>query len=466
MNNKKLYSMKKMIASLAFLVIATGLKAQQLPLFSQYFYNRFIYNPAFTGVESKANAFLIHRSQWKDIPGAPVTYALTLDGPVSANKIGMGLSLFNDRMGIFNRSGLYSSYSYRFTLATDHDLVLGLSAGVIDNRIDFTNSMAHDVNDPLLYNTNQRKVTVDANFGIGYIWKDLNVGISMPQLLGNKINYLETNTNVYTTLKRHLIASVSYDVVLSESADISLYPSVMFRYVKGAPVQFDVNAMFSWKDMVRAGFSYRFGYAVGFNIGAKLNNNIIAGYTYEYVLSSIGNYSGGGHEVMLGYTFGGGNGGMNNGDLSELNDRISATEEANDSLRNALTQKDQEHDAELERLNEEIEILKLENESGMNGNPANQDNKEVRIENVGDFEDENGNPLQTGFYVIMGAYKVKDNAMNAKKAFQDKYPAVVIYKKGELHYVNIYYTQNEADALKFAEERRLEQPDVWVFQLK
>lgn len=461
--------MKKFLILFSLAILAgKNLEAQQLPLFSQYYYNRFIYNPAFTGVQSQANAFLIHRSQWKDIPGSPVTYALTVDGPVAKNKIGLGLSLFNDQMGIFNRSGLYSSYSYRFKLADDHDLTLGLSAGVIDNKIDFSNSNAHDVNDPLLYNQTQRKVTVDANFGVAYMWKDLHVGISVPQILGNKINYLETNTNVYTTLKRHLVSSVYYKVTLSESAEIDFLPSVMLRYVKGAPVQLDINANFAWKDMVRAGISYRLGYAIGFNVGTKLNNNLIAGYTYEYVLSTLGNYSGGGHEVMLGFTFGGnGGGGLSAEELNLLNERIESAEATSDSLANELNKKDAEHDAELERLNEEIESLKLETETGENIDPnGGQDNSEVRVENVADFQGENGEPLQQGFYVIMGAFKNKENALNVKKQFAAKYPSTVIYKMGELHYVNVFYTQNEAAALKFAEERRAEQPDVWVFQLK
>lgn len=458
---------KKLITFALALVASAGIKAQQLPLFSQYYYNRFLYNPAFTGTESQTNAFLIHRSQWKDIPGAPVTYALTVDGPLSKNKIGLGLSLFNDQMDIFNRSGLYASYSYRLTLTEGHDLSLGLSAGIIDNKIDFSNTSAHDANDPLLYNQTQRKVTVDANFGVAYMWNDLKVGISVPQILGNKINYLETNTNVYTTLKRHLIAGVSYDLTLSEAAEIDFYPSFMLRYVKGAPVQFDINANFAWKDMLRAGFSYRFGYAVGFNIGAKLNDNLIAGYTYELVVSPIGNYSGGGHEVMLGFTFGGNSGGASDEEIDLLNQRIDNAESTNDSLANELNKKDEQHDQEIELLNEEIEILKLENEGGGAPNDnTSQDNSEVRIENASDFQDEAGNPLTPGFYVIMGAYKNKENALNAKKQFQEKYPAVLIYKTNDLHYINVFYTSNEAAALQYAEEQRKIQPDVWVFQLK
>ena len=459
--------MKKIIYTLSLvLILGANAIAQQLPLFSQYFYNRFLYNPAFTGVESKSSAYLIHRSQWKDIPGGPVTYALTVDGPVASNKIGLGLSLFNDQLDIFSRSGLYSSYSYRFQLAEDHDLTLGLSGGVIDNKIDFSKSNAHDANDPLLYNQNQRKVTVDASFGVGYFWKDLSVGVSMPQLLGNKIKYLESNTNVYTTLKRHLIASVAYDVTISEDYEIEFFPSVMMRYVKGAPVQLDINANFAWKDMVRAGFSYRLGYAVGFNIGTKLNDNLIAGYTYEHVVSPIGSYSGGGHEILLGFTFGGN--GMDTKQLDILNEQIEESAMRSDSLMRTLKEQDLKHTEEIENLKEEIEILKLEND-GASTNPnggVNQDNKGVRQENVNDFSDEVGAPVQPGFYVIMGAFKNKDNAMNAKKVLAEKHTAVVIYKKNDLHYVNVFYTQNEAQALKFAEERRADQPDVWVFELK
>ena len=458
--------MKKITCIVALLsALSSQVNAQQLPLFSQYYYNRFLYNPAFTGVEDRGNVFLIHRSQWKDVPGSPTTYALTADGPVMSDKIGIGISLFNDQMDIFNRSGIYSSYSYRFKLADDHDLTLGLSGGIIDNKIDFTNTSAHDANDPLLYTQNQRKVTVDANFGVAYFWKDLSVGVSVPQLLGNKINYLETNTNVYTTLKRHLISSVSYEVTISQAQEIVFLPSVMLRYVKGAPVQLDVNANFAWKDMVRAGISYRMGYAVGFNIGTKLNDNIVAGYTYELPVTDVGGIAGGGHEILLGFSFGGNKGGLDPEELDALNQQINDANAKNDSLVRALQEQDARHTEEIENINAELAFLQEESLGSTDAN-GSQDNKEVRVENVSDFVDEAGAPIQPGFYVIMGAFKNKDNALNLKKSVSSKHPAVVLYKKGDLYYVNVLFTENEATALKMAEELRTEQPDVWVFQLK
>ena len=104
--------MKKLfLTASVFLFFAGLLYSQQIPLYSQYYFNPFIYNPAMTGSGDKANVFLINRSQWTDIPGAPVTTALTLDGPIKLKKVGLGISLFNDATGFMERMGVYASYS-------------------------------------------------------------------------------------------------------------------------------------------------------------------------------------------------------------------------------------------------------------------------------------------------------------------------------------------------------------------
>lgn len=470
--------MKKiLLATVLTGTLASASYAQQLPLFSQYYYNQFLYNPAFTGTGEMANAYLIHRSQWKDIPGSPTTYALTLDGPVKSNQIGLGFSLFNDQQDIFNRTGLYTSYSYRWKVNADHHLTFGLSAGVIDNKIDFSRTSAHDVNDPLLYNSNRRKITVDGNFGIGYFFKDLQVGISIPQILGNKVSYMESETNVYTTLKRHVIGSVSYKVMISEAQQIRFIPSVMTRYVKGAPFQFDVNANFDWKDMVRAGISYRFGYALGMNVGVKLNNNLIAGYTYEHVLSSIGAVSGGGHEIMLGYTFGGGRsgGGNDNAKISEMEKNLDEAQVRQDSLARELKKKDQEHTEEIEKLKTELESMKSGKSGSTDvkdtvnqGGSGSTNNKDVRSENVADYQDENGKQITPGYYVIMGSFKKKENAQKAKQTYESKpgYKPVIIYnKKREFYYVCVFYNLDEETAIDILEVLRKEQQDAWIFKM-
>jgi type IX secretion system PorP/SprF family membrane protein len=447
-------------------------EAQQLPLFSQYYYNPFIYNPGFTGTADQTNTYLIHRSQWKDMPGSPVTYALTIDGSVKEKEIGLGLSLFNDQTDIFSRTGLYGSYSYHLPLNSDHNIYVGLSAGVIDNKIDFSRANVTDANDPLMYSTNRRKVTSDATFGVSYFWQDLTVGFSVPQLLGTKINYDEDNTNVYMRLRRHFLGSVMYNVEINE--DIKFIPSIMTRAAKGSPFQFDVNANFSWKDMVRAGLSYRFGYSAGMNLGVKLNNNLTAGYSFEYVISPVGQFSGGGHEIMLGYSFGN----KDDKKVKELEAKLQQNQNTNDSLANLLNKKDKEHDEEIEKLKQAIKDVEASKTStGNNGtNSTNTTDvkddlgkSDVRTEKVVDYQDEDGNPIPKGYYVVIESFKKKENAQKCKATYEDKkvyLPKIIYNRVRGFYYVSVFYTDDQTNATTVMSVVQKEKADVWVFDLQ
>jgi type IX secretion system PorP/SprF family membrane protein len=442
-------------------------EAQQLPLFSQYYYNPFMYNPALTGTAETNNAYLIHRSQWKDMPGSPTTYALTIDGTVKEKEIGLGLSLFNDQTDIFSRTGLYGSYSYHLPLNSEHNIYVGLSAGVIDNKIDFSRTNVTDVNDPLLYNTNRRKVTTDATFGLSYFWQDLTVGFSVPQLLGTKINYDEDNTNVYMRLRRHFIGSVMYNLEINE--DIDFIPSIMTRAAKGSPFQFDVNANFSWKDMVRAGLSYRFGYSAGMNLGVKLNNNLTAGYAYEYVISPIGKFSGGGHEIMLGYSFGK----KDDKKIKELEAKLQQNQNTTDSLSNLLNKKDKEHDEEIEKLKQAIkEVESSKANTNTTTDKDDHDNlgkSDFRHENVLDYLDEDGNAIPKGYYVVIESFKKKENAQNCKKTYDEKkvyLPKIIYNRVRGFYYVSIFFTDDQQNATTVMEVIQNEKSDCWVFDLE
>jgi len=464
--------MRRIIYTTALTVITViSANAQQLPLFSQYYYNPFLYNPGFTGTGDQANAYLIHRSQWKDMPGAPVTYALTVDGPVKEKKIGLGLSLFNDQVDIFNRTGLYSSYSYRFAINSDHEITAGLSLGVIDNKIDYSRAIVTDVNDPLIYTDNRRKVTIDANFGAAYFWKDLKVGFSIPQLLGNKIKYLEEDKNIYTLLKRHYILSGQYSIVVSDKNDITALPSVMMRYAKGTPFQFDINANFEWREMVRAGISYRFGYAVGFNIGTRLNKNLTAGYTYEWVTAPIGSVAGGGHEIMLGYSFG--KKADNEEKLREMNDQMESAQIQNDSLIRTLKKKDIEHTDEIEKLKKqlnEVDSLSKLNRTEIGKDTSSEHGTgDIRKEKVTDYVEEAGQSIPAGYYVIMGAFKEKENAESLKKSLDRKgiyNPQIIFNSVRGFYYLSVFFTNDEQTAKDIMEVAKKDEALAWVFVMQ
>src|ERR1043165_339514 len=124
--------MRNIIITPALTVITAASLAQQVPFSSQYYMNPFVTNPAWTGNHERTNAFLTHRSQWTGISGAPQTSYLTIDGPIEAKNIGLGLNLYSDVTDITSRVGGFVNYSYKLKLMEDHDLFIGLAAGVIN----------------------------------------------------------------------------------------------------------------------------------------------------------------------------------------------------------------------------------------------------------------------------------------------------------------------------------------------
>ena len=58
--------------------------------------------------------------------------------------------------------------------------------------IDYSKIIVKDANDLSLFSQSQSKTAFDANAGILFNYKKLKIGVSVPQLLGNKISYIDS----------------------------------------------------------------------------------------------------------------------------------------------------------------------------------------------------------------------------------------------------------------------------------
>ena len=254
--------MKKIIIIL--LICATSQLAigQQVPFYSQYFFNPFIYNPSFTGQSGETRAFLSHRNQWTGFQGAPVTSIMTIDGPIKGDKAGLGINMFSDRTDILVRSGARLAYSYSVNINDEHKLRFGLGAGIFNNRIDYNKAVVEDNTDPNLFTTSQSRATFDADFGVSYFWKGLNVGFAMPQLFNNSVEYskIDNSQSVVYKMKRHYILSAVYNYEIDEKWSVS--PIALARVTPGSPFQFDFGAMGSYEKLGWLGVMYKHQYGV------------------------------------------------------------------------------------------------------------------------------------------------------------------------------------------------------------
>ena len=80
--------------------------AQQLPVFTQYIFNKYVFNPAVTGTEDNFSATANYRYQWQGITDAPRTYILSLHGPHKFKNFGLGGALYTDVTGPTSKTGM------------------------------------------------------------------------------------------------------------------------------------------------------------------------------------------------------------------------------------------------------------------------------------------------------------------------------------------------------------------------
>lgn len=350
---------KTNILTLLAILIASSVFAQQVPMYSHYYFNRFMYNPAITGLEDYGQAFLIYRDQWNQIPDAPTTKALTIDGPLKNKAVGIGVSLFRDNAAQFNTTGGQIAYRYGLKLAKDHILNLGLSLGFLDNRIDWAGIMAKHPTDPVILTQAAPKTGFDATFGMHYSFKKLGIGFSVPQVLGNSLRYdnvgdptIEWNINY--GLVRHFIGTLRYSFDLNE--EIKFEPIAMVRAIPGAPLQYDVNAMFNYKDLFWLGGMYRSQYSATVSTAVALAQQFILGYSYDIAVHSNRQYTRGANEVMIGYRFGGSP--SEDPDIKKRFEKVEERVKKNEDDIKDVQDKNKEQDEKLDKIEKDVDDVK------------------------------------------------------------------------------------------------------------
>jgi type IX secretion system PorP/SprF family membrane protein len=262
----KIIKMKinKIISLVALLVAGFQLShAQQLPAYSNYFLNPFYYNPARAGTDLDGGRInLGFQKLWDRIPESPVSTYGSWDGRIKDSNMALGATIYHDRTTKnWQNTGGSLAYAYHLPFKKDktHFLSFGLQAGVNSINIGAEGFNPFMEGDPSVISS--RSVNFDLSVGINYHWKGLNVGFSVPQVLGNKITFRRTdpNYNSGTRIQRQYIAHVSYDAKLGKKKDWTLAPHVMANVVDKNLSFLDITLMAKYKQLAWVALGYTNG---------------------------------------------------------------------------------------------------------------------------------------------------------------------------------------------------------------
>lgn len=275
--------------------------AQQLPQFTQYMFNTISINPAYAGSRETFSAVGLHRSQWVGLEGGPETQTLSVHTPLRNEKIGIGLSFINDKLGYENFSYIYGDFSYTIQTGVNSKLAFGIKGGFTHYYLD--EELLNDpsvVNDPFFNDVSNRW---SPNIGAGLYWHSERwyLGLSAPRILNTDYNNGRNGSVDYVALER-----ISYYItggyVFNLSETTKLKPSVLLKATNGAPLSFDISANFLFNETFWIGAGYRINEnaaAIGGIADFQISKQMRIGYAYEYPISDLRPYTSGTHEVLL-----------------------------------------------------------------------------------------------------------------------------------------------------------------------
>lgn len=277
--------------------------AQQTPLMSHYMFNGLLLNPAYAGSKEYVSNTMLYRKQWAGIEGAPVTYNGSVHGLLKKKKLGLGAILQQDKIGVTRQTDFYGVFAYHMPLGLGK-LSLGLQAGVSNFSSNVVDLTYWDPGDKVFAYNTFSNLLPNAGFGAYYYRELFYAGLSAPFIISydpNESASLDINMPVHRQVRRYLFTAGG---VIETERELKFKPSVLIRYEANAKLQYDINLNLLINDLFWIGASYRSDESVVALFEYQVSKKLRIGYSYDYTLGALGNYSTGSHEVMIGYDFG------------------------------------------------------------------------------------------------------------------------------------------------------------------
>lgn len=272
--------------------------AQQDAQYTQYMYNPMNINPAYAGSRDVLSIFGMHRTQWVGLEGAPTTNVFSIHTPLKNERLGLGLSIVNDKIGPSSENSISIDFAYRIPFSEKSVLSFGLKgvANLLD--VDYTKLDIYDPTDPQLQNNIDNKFSPNIGAGIYWYSNKYYVGLSVPNFLETK-HYDDNSAEALAKERMHYYFMSGYVFDINES--IKFKPAFLTKFISGAPIQLDLTANFMFNEKFIIGGAYRWDAAASVLAGFQISKKILIGYSYDMDTTKLANYNSGSHELFLRY---------------------------------------------------------------------------------------------------------------------------------------------------------------------
>lgn len=292
--------MIKRLLYIVFFLLSGSVFAQQLPLYSQYNFNRFGFNPAYAGNKNRVEAVFTHRNHLMNFPGAPTSQLVTVSAPWQEKYLGLGLRVQNDNIGVMNHFSFNLAGNYFIGLG-EGKLAMGLEIGFDQYTADWASLVIYDAGDLVIPVGKSSIYTPEGAFGMFYTTENWYAGYSVQHLISSRLSFQGPEVDNVAHKSAHHYINVGGLKKIND--DFQIEPFVLIKAVSGAPWQMDLGSYVVLKNKYGAGLTFRTGDAIVFSGKIELFEQFYMGYSFETRINSLASYSSSSHEIMLGYYY-------------------------------------------------------------------------------------------------------------------------------------------------------------------
>ena len=299
---KNKLGLSKMFIAALLLTQVQLAHAQLEPQFTQYMFNEMFINPAYAGSREAISLTAAYRNQWVGIDGAPVIETFSAHAPLRNKKVGLGISVLNETIGVTHDLGVYANYAYRVPMING-SFALGLQAGVINHQEQLLDVKTQEDGDNSFIANTPQLTLPNVGFGTYFSKKHYYVGFSIPRLLQNQVDItsskMVTNQVHISYWHYYLMGGYVYDV----TDGVKLKPTFMIKAVSGAPLEADIGLHALFNNVFWFGASYRTKDSWAAITQIQVTKQLRVGYSYDYSTTGLQKYNSGTHEITLGFDF-------------------------------------------------------------------------------------------------------------------------------------------------------------------
>ena len=268
--------------------------SQQEPLYTQYYNNYSLINPAYSGSHRYFTATSYLSGPWMSNSGGPESFSVSIHGATEQN-FGVGLSVVHNNEYILDETRIFADFSYFLDVSDYATLAFGIKTGASLVKVDFDKI---EQTEESLFEENIDEYKINVGAGLLYFSDTFFASLSVIDLV--KIPYYDTETKRISKIKKmKMYLSAGYLMHLNKKW--KLKPSFLIRTENEKDLSYDLSLNFLWNDQFGFGFSKRLKKSFSAVFQVRLTDDLKVSYSINTISKDSDYYYGASQDIKISF---------------------------------------------------------------------------------------------------------------------------------------------------------------------